>query len=92
MRAEAWYGQAMAFDKEKFQARLQKMSADEIRKTLPFFDHKKKSAALDELAARAQDEELKAPSRKETTELIGALAALALAVFAVIALIYLAQL
>ena len=82
----------MASDKEKYQARLEKMSKDEIREKLPLFGHKKKLAALDELIARAQDQELKSRSRKETTELIGALAALALAVFAVIALIYLAQL
>ncbi len=92
MRPDTWYGQAMASDKERLQAWLEKMNADEIREKLPHFRGKKKSAAIDELVARAQDEELKALSRKETTELIGALAVLALAVFSVIALFYLALL
>ncbi len=89
MRPDTWYGQAMAFDKEKFQARLQKMRADEIRVKLPNFSRKKKSAANDELVARAQDEELKALSRKEAARWIGVLAVLALAVCAVIVLLFL---
>ena len=92
MRPDTWYGQAMAFDKKKFQARLQKMSADEIRKNLPFFDHKKKPVAIDELAARAQDEELKALSQKNAALRIGVIYAVVIAVCALIALIYFTQL
>ena len=92
MRPDTWYGQAMAFDIEKFQARLEKTSADEIREKLPHFRGKKKSAAIDELVARAQDEELKAQSWKETAQWIGVLALLALAVCAFITLIYLTRL
>ena len=80
----------MASDKERFQAQLQKMSADEIREKLPLFDHKRKLAAIDELIAR--DEELKSRSRKMAARRRGVLYAVVLAVFAVIALIYLAQL
>ncbi len=79
-------------DKEKYQARLEKMSKDEILENLPNFGNKKKSAAIDELMARGRDQELKSRPRKETARWIGVLAVLALAVFAVIALMYLAQL
>ncbi len=79
----------MAFDKEKFQAWLEKTSADEIREKLPNFSRKKKSMAFDELVARAQDEELKPRSRKETAQWLGILCAVMLAV---IALIYFTQL
>ena len=79
----------MAFDKEEFQDRLDKMSANEIRENLPHFKGKKKSAALDELVARAQDEELKSRPWKETAQWLGILCAV---VLAVIALIYFTQL
>ncbi len=89
MRTDTWYGQAMASDKERRQAWLEKMNADEIREPLPNFGGKKKSAAVDELAARAQDEELKSRPRKETAQWLGVLCAVMLAV---IALIYFTQL
>ncbi len=79
----------MASDKEKYQAWLEKTSADEIREKLPHFRGKKKSAAIDELVARAQDEELKSRPRKETAQWLGVLCAV---VLAVIALIYFTQL
>ncbi len=79
----------MASDKERFQAWLEKMNADEVREKLPHFRGKKKSAALDELAARGRDQELKARSRKETAQWLGVLCAV---VLAVIALIYFTQL
>ena len=79
----------MVSDKERLQAWLEKMNADEIREPLPLFGGKKKSAAVDELAARAQDEELKYQSRKETAQWLGVLCAV---VLAVIALIYFTQL
>ena len=82
----------MAFDKKKFKARLQKMRADEIRVTLPHFRGKKKSAAIDELVARAQDEELKALSQKKAALRIGVIYAVVIAVCALIALIYFTQL
>ncbi len=78
-----------SFDKEKFRARLEKMSAEEIREKLPHFRGKKKSAAFDELAALGRAEELKSRSRKETARWIGVLCAV---VLAVIALIYFTQL
>ena len=89
-----------SFDKEKFQAWLENTSVDEIREKLPNFRGKKKSAAMDELVARAraaidelvaraQDEELKPRSRKETAQWLGILCAVMLAV---IALIYFTQL
>ncbi len=81
MRPDTWYGQAMASDKEKFQAWLEKTSTDEIRETLPNFGGTKKSVALDELTARA----------RVTARGIGILAALVLAVCAVITLNYLGQ-
>ncbi len=89
MRPDTWYGQAMAFDKKKFQARLEKMSADEIRVKLPHFGGTKKSAAIDELAARARDEELKVWTRKKSARRRGVLYAVVLAVFAVITLLFL---
>ncbi len=92
MRPDTWYGQAMAFDKEEFQDRLEKMSADEIRETLPFFVGKKKSAAIDELVARAQDEERKSRSQKKAALRIGVIYAVVIAVCALIALIYFTQL
>ena len=79
-------------DKEKYQARLEKMSKDEILENLPNFGNKKKSADIDELMARGRDQELKARSRKKSARWIGVLAVLALAVCAVITLIILAQL
>ncbi len=89
-----------SFDIEKFKAELKKMSTDEIREKLPNFRGKKKSAAIDmltararaaidELVARAQDEEIKSRSRKETAKWMGVLCAV---VLAVIALIYFTQL
>ncbi len=93
MRPDTWYGQAMAsFDKEEFKARLQKMSTDEIHEKLRGFNHREKSVAIDELAARARDEELKAWTRKKSARRTVVLCAVVLAVFAVITLIYLAQL
>ncbi len=89
MRSDTWYGQAMVSDKEKFQAWLEKTSADEIHEKLPHFGGKKKSVAIDELVARARDEELKPRSRKETAQWLGILCAVMLAV---IALIYFTQL
>ncbi len=65
------------------------MSADEIREKLPHFRGKKKSVALDELTARAQDEELKAWTRKMAARRRGVLYAVVLAVFAVITLLFL---
>ena len=82
----------MAFDKEKFQAQLEKMSADEIRVKLPRFSHKKKLAAIDELAARGRDQELKSWSRKIAARRRDVLYTAVLTVFAVIALLYLALL
>jgi len=92
-----------SFDKEKFQARLENTSVDEIREKLPRFRGKKKSAAMgmltararaaiDELVARGRDQELKARPRKETALRIGVLYAAVLTVFAVITLLYLALL
>ena len=93
----------MAFDKEKFQAWLENTSVDEIREKLPRFRGKKKSAAIDmltararaaidELVARAQDEEIKSRSRKETARRTVVLCAVVLAICAVITLLYLALL
>ena len=79
----------MAFDKKKFQARLEKMSADEIRVKLPHFGGTKKSVALDELTARGRDQELKAPSRKETAQWTRVIVAVVLVACALIALIIL---
>ncbi len=81
-----------SFDKEKFQAWLENTSVDEIREKLPNFRGKKKSAAIDELVARAQDEELKPRSRKETARRTVVLCAVVLAICAVITLLYLALL
>jgi len=104
MRPDTWYGQAMAsFDKEKFQARLEKMSTDEIHEKMPNFRGKKKSAASDELVARvraaidesvarARDEKIKSRSRKETARRTVVLCAVVLAICAVITLVYLALL
>ena len=78
-----------SFDKEEFQDRLDRMSADEIREKLPLFGHNKKSAALDELIARGRDQELKSRSRKEIAKWMGVLCAVVLAVFALITLNFL---
>ncbi len=89
MRPEAWYGQAMASDKERLQAWLEKMNADEIRETLPLFGGKKKSAAFDELAAREWDQELKSRPRKETVQRTVVLVVVVIAACTLIALIIL---
>ena len=79
-----------SFDKEKFKARLEKMSTDEIRENLPNFRGKKKSAALNELTARGRDQELKSQStRKETAQWKGVIVAAVIAACTLIALIIL---
>ena len=93
----------MASDKERFQAWLEKMNADEVREKLPHYRGMKKLAASDELAARvraavdesvarARDEEIKSRSRKETARRTVVLCAVVLAICAVITLVYLALL
>ncbi len=79
-------------DKERLQAWLEKMNADEIREKLPHFRGKKKSAAIDELAARGRDQELKSRSQKKAALRIGVIYAVVIAVCAVITLIYFTQL
>ncbi len=79
----------MVSDKERLRAWLEKMNADEIREKLPHFRGKKKSAAIDELVARAQDEELKSWTRKKSARRTVVLVAVVLAACALIALIIL---